>query len=150
MEAEAPPAAGSPVVRRTDLEKRMAVELLIRTIPMPKPLVDALYPYQEKGYLFGGETPYILKKFSLMWRRINKVIDMHGATPHVLRHSYLTYAVGVTTDFKTIQGISGHADVFTLVNRYAHPQETKVIDLTNEIAGILTNKLPNQESSNPL
>ena len=25
MEAEAPPAAGSPVVRRTDLEKRMAV-----------------------------------------------------------------------------------------------------------------------------
>lgn len=62
----------------------------------------------------------------------------------------LTYAVGITTDFKTIQGISGHADVFTLVNRYAHPQETKVIDLTNEIAGILTNKLPNQESSNPL
>ena len=74
----------------------------------------------------------------------------HGATPHVLRHSYLTYAVGITTDFKTIQGISGHADVFTLVNRYAHPQETKVINLTNEIAGILTNKLPNQESSNPL
>ena len=46
--------------------------------------------------------------------------------------------------------ISGHADVFTLVNRYAHPQEEKVIDLTNEIAGILTNKLPNRESSNPL
>ena len=31
-----------------------------------------------------------------------------------------------------------------------NPQETKVIDLTNEIAGILTNKLPNQEPSNPL
>lgn len=77
-------------------------------------------------------------------------IDMHGATPHVLRHSYLTYAVGITTDFKTIQGISGHADVFTLVNRYAHPQEDKVIDLTNEIADILTEKLQKQQPSNPL
>ena len=105
---------------------------------MPKPLIDALCPYQEKGYLFGEDTPYTLKKFTVMWHRINKTIDMHGATPHVLRHSYLTYAVGVTTDFKTIQGISGHADVFTLVNRYAHPQEDKVIDLTNEIASILT------------
>lgn len=61
----------------------------------------------------------------------------------------LTYAVG-TTDFKTIQGISGHADVFTLVNRYAHPQEDKVIDLTNEIADILTEKLQKQQPSNPL
>ena len=66
---------------------------------------------------------------------------MHGATPHVLRHSYLTYAVGVTTDFKTIQGISGHADVFTLVNRYAHPQEDKIIDWTNEIANVLTGNM---------
>ena len=113
----------------------------IRSIPMPKPLIDALCPYQEKGYLFGGETPYTLKKFTIMWRRINKAIDMHGATPHVLRHSYLTYAVGVTTDFKTIQGISGHADVFTLVNRYAHPQDNKVIDLTNQIANILTENM---------
>ncbi len=121
----------------------------IRTIPMPQPLIDALCPYQEKGYLFGGETPYTLKQFTLMWRRINKAIDMHGATPHVLRHSYLTYAVGVTTDFKTIQGISGHADVFTLVNRYAHPQEDKVIDLTNEIADILTEKLQKHEPLQP-
>ena len=122
----------------------------IRSIPMPKPLVDALCPFQEKGYLFGEKNPYTLKQFTLMWRRINKAIDMHGATPHVLRHSYLTYAVGVTTDFKTIQGISGHADVFTLVNRYAHPQETKVIDLTNEIADVLTGKLQEQKPTNPL
>ena len=74
----------------------------------------------------------------------------HGTTPHVLRHSYLTYAVGVTTDFKTIQGISGHADVFTLVNRYSHPQDNKVIDLTNQIADILTEKLQKQQPTNPL
>ena len=38
----------------------------------------------------------------------------------------------------SIQGISGHSDVFTLMNRYAHPQEDKVIELTNEIAEVLT------------
>ena len=62
---------------------------------------------------------------------------MHGATPHVLRHSYLTYAVGATTDFKTIQGISGHADIFTLLNRYAHSQEDKVLELSEKMAQIL-------------
>ena len=72
-----------------------------------------------------------------MWRRINKAIDMHGATPHVLRHSYLTYAVGATTDFKTIQGISGHADLFTLLNRYAHSQDDKVHELSEKMAQIL-------------
>ena len=73
-----------------------------------------------------------------MWKRITETIDMHGATPHVLRHSYLTYAVGATTDFKTIQGISGHADIFTLLNRYAHPQDEKVMALSDKMAELLT------------
>ena len=57
---------------------------------------------------------------------------------HVLRHSYLTYTVGATTDFKTIQGISGHADVFTLLNRYAHSQDEKVLNLSEKMREILT------------
>ena len=73
-----------------------------------------------------------------MRKRITTTIDMHKATPHTLRHSYLTYAVGATTDFKTIQGISGHADVFTLLNRYAHPQEHKILELSDEMSRILT------------
>lgn len=47
--------------------------------------------------------------------------------------------------FKTIQGISGHSDVFTLMNRYAHPQEDKVIELSNEIATILTQNVENHQ-----
>ena len=81
-----------------------------------------------------------------MWWQIRKTADMHGATPHTLRHSYLTYAVGATTDFKAVHGISGHADLFTLMNRYAHPQEDKAIELSNEIAEVLTGKLQEKES----
>ena len=73
----------------------------------------------------GGETTLCAQKYNTMWKHILESVDMHGATPHILRHSYLTYAAGATTDFKTIQGISGHADVFTLMNRYAHSQEEK-------------------------
>ena len=122
----------------------------IRSIPLSDPLIFMLQPFSKTGFVVGGENPLTQSAYRAVWNRIKKTINLHGATPHILRHSYLTYAVGSTTDYKTVQGISGHSDLFTLVNRYAHPQETKVIDLTNEIAGILTNKLPNQESSNPL
>ena len=76
--------------------------------------------------------------YNTMWKRINESINLYGATPHVLRHSYLTYAVGATTDFKTIQGISGHADVFTLMNRYAHPQEEKMKQLSKKMGDFLS------------
>ena len=81
-----------------------------------------------------------------MWRHILASVNMHGATPHILRHSYLTYAVGATTDFKTIQGISVHSDVFTLMNRYAHPQEEKKVELSEEMARILTQKSDSAET----
>ena len=100
-----------------------------------------IYIYLPELHIIGGEKPYSLTSYRAMWKHIQKA-DMHGATPHILRHSYLTYVVGATSYFKTIQGISGHADVFTLMNRYAHPQEDKVIELSNEIADVLTGKLP--------
>ena len=55
--------------------------------------------------------------------------------------SYLTYAAGLTSDIKTIQGISGHADAFTLLNRYAHPQEEKIDELSAEMSKLFTQKV---------
>lgn len=109
-----------------------------RSIPIIEPLKAILSPLQRTGFIVGGEKPMSLSAYRAMWKRITTTIDMHGATPHTLRHSYLTYAVGATTDFKTIQGISGHADVFTLLNKYAHPQEKKIIELSDEMSRILT------------
>ena len=101
-------------------------------------LQDALKPCKKSGYIVGGhDNPLSLSSYRAMWKRITQTVNMHGATPHVLRHSYLTYAVGATTDFKTIQGISGHADIFTLLNRYAHSQEDKVLELSEKMAQIL-------------
>ena len=109
----------------------------IRNIPIVEPLSAVLTPAEEKGFIIGGEQPLSLSAYRAMWARINKTIDMHGATPHVLRHSYLTYAVGKTTDYKTVQGISGHADLNTLLNTYAHPQQEKVVELAKNMTRIL-------------
>ena len=86
----------------------------------------------------GGDKPLTTTNFKSICKRIVRTIDMHGATLHVLRHSYLTYAVGETTDYKTVQGISGHADVFTLMNRYAHDQDYKVRQLSDDMHKILS------------
>lgn len=110
----------------------------MRTIPLTEPLKDILLPTKPKGYIIGGDNPLTLSAFRAMWKRIVNTIDLHGATPHTLRHSYLTYAVGKTSDYKTIQGISGHSDVFTLMNRYAHPQEQKKVELSEEMSKILS------------
>lgn len=108
-----------------------------RDIPIDENLLDLLTPAEEHGYIIGGENPITLSGYRAMWTRINKTIDLYGATAHVLRHSYLTYAVGETTDYKTVQGISGHADMGTLLNRYAHPQETKVKALSQAMHNVL-------------
>ena len=109
----------------------------VRSIPIVEPLAAILTPVEEKGYIVGGNSPLSLSAYRAMWKRIEDTIDMHGATPHVLRHSYLTYAVGETTDFKTVQGISGHADLNTLLNTYAHPQQEKVVALAKNMTRIL-------------
>lgn len=109
-----------------------------RTIPLDQTLAQLLKPHKSTGYILGGDSPLTITQIKSTQKRISKRIDLHGATLHVLRHSYLTYAVGETTDYKTVQGISGHADVFTLMNRYAHPQASKVKELSENLHKILS------------
>ena len=52
--------------------------------------------------------------------RIGKTINMHGATAHVFRHSYLTFLGTLNTNVKTIRAIAGHSDIQTTMNRYVH------------------------------
>ena len=69
-------------------------------------------------------------------KRVQNTIDLHGATPHILRHTYLTYLAATGLDVKTLQAIAGHSDIRTTMNRYAHPQKENVIR-----AGALVDKM---------
>ena len=61
-----------------------------------------------------------------MWRRIAATIDLHGATPHIFRHTYMTFAQRAQVATKTLQTIGGYADLATLQDRYVPTQKEDI------------------------
>ncbi len=79
------------------------------------------------SYVVGGKpTPISEKTFIRMWQRIERTIDLHGATPHVFRHTYMTFAQRAQIPVKTLQAIGGYADLATLQDRYVHTQNEDI------------------------
>lgn len=100
----------------------------IRSVPLEKQLSDILLPHWAEGYIVGnGESPMTKSSYRKGWYRIRRTINLYGATPHILRHTYITLASTII-DIKTLQAIAGHADIQTTMNRYAHAQIEKVIE----------------------
>ena len=95
-----------------------------RDIPIAPDLLNNLKPLKATGYVIvgkrdkSGAEPISCTIYSLMLKRIEKTIDMHGATAHVFRHSLgtLLYSQNV----KTVQSIMGHSDFKTTTDRYVH------------------------------
>lgn len=89
-----------------------------------KAILEAM---QGEGFVFGGETPLSLKSYKTLMKHIGRKIDLHGATPHVFRHTYLTTAAGENIDPKTLQGMAGHADHQITMNTYVHKKDENLV-----------------------
>lgn len=99
----------------------------IRIIPLNQMLETMLMSQISEGYIIGnGVSPMTECTFNRTWERIGRTIDLHGATPHILRHTYITLAASSGIDVKTLQSIAGHADISTTMNRYAHSRPEKI------------------------
>lgn len=99
----------------------------VRYIPLEAQLKAILSPMRQlRGYVIGQEKPLTETAYKRTWERIGRKIDLHGATAHVFRHTYITMAAA-HVDIKTLQSIAGHADISTTMNRYAHGREDKII-----------------------
>ena len=96
-----------------------------RDIPIASELMKCLQPMGAHGFIIGGEEPITLSIHRRMMERINRQIDLHGASPHIFRHSYATLLNDAGASVKTIQAIIGHSDVQTTINRYVHSREDK-------------------------
>ena len=87
-------------------------------------IMPELAPYLEhrgEGFVIGGkDKPITQSKFVRAWSRICKTIDMHGATPHILRHTFATELIASGADPKTVQAMMGHADFTFTMNTYVH------------------------------
>ena len=100
----------------------------VRYIPLEAQLKAILTPVRQlNGYVIGQDELLTEKAYKRMWERIGKKIDLHGATAHVFRHTYITMAAP-HVDMKTLQSMAGHADISTTMNRYAHGREDKIIE----------------------
>lgn len=80
--------------------------------PYHRPFAAAPSTTRKSGYVIGGgETPITQSTYDRAMERIGKTINMHDATAHVFRHSYLTFLGTLNTNVKTIQAIAGHSDI---------------------------------------
>jgi integrase len=96
----------------------------MRDVPINAPLLDMLRRCNNKqGFVITGERnpngAMTSCGMNRQWQRIKRKIDVHGATPHVFRHTFATL-IQPHTDIKTLQTIMGHADIETTLDRYTH------------------------------
>ena len=112
----------------------------IRTVPFDERLMDVLRPYRQiVGFIVGdGITPMTERTFTRMWQRIGRTIDLHGATPHTFRHTYITLAASSGIDVKTLQSIAGHSDIKMTMDRYAHKRDEKIVEAGARIRDVFS------------
>lgn len=107
-----------------------------RQIPLLPDLESFLMNYPRNGpYIIGGNAPITEQTYQRTWDRIRKTIDTHGATAHVFRHTFATFAEP-HTDVKNLQAIMGHSDIKTTMNRYTHKQEERVRQAASTLDGM--------------
>lgn len=109
-----------------------------RDVPLLPDLIQYLLPSKGCGYVIGGaEKPISLIAFRRMWERIEKTINLHGATPHVFRHTMGTLLNDVGADVKTIQGVLGQRDFKTTADRYIHSRDEKKQEAALMVSNLL-------------
>ena len=104
----------------------------IRDLPIP----DGLKPYLKdrgEGFVVTGDKLCTQSRFDRAWQRIGKTIDLHGATPHILRHTYLTSLAASGVDPKTIQLLAGHAEFAFTFNHYIGKDKNNMMLAGNKL-----------------
>ena len=101
-----------------------------REIPIDPRLYNYLKPLRGKGYVIGQNGNHVTSESVTrsMWRRIKKVMDVHGMTPYVGRHTYATNMNRAGISLKTAMAMMGHKDERMLLRTYTHVDNK---DLTN-------------------
>lgn len=110
-----------------------------RTLPLYGQLIDFLAPVGKTGFIIGGSKrkPISLTQYKNLFIAINKRIDLHEATAHVFRHSYLTMLDEAGVDPKTLQYIAGHGNFSFTMTRYVHGRERAALSAGAKFENLL-------------
>lgn len=101
-----------------------------RDVPVTQHLLSVLGE-QKSGYIItaskNADKPVCHSTYAKMWKQIRSAINVHNATPHIFRHTYLTILAGLNVDVKTLQAIAGHSDIQITMNRYVHKRTEGIL-----------------------
>ena len=93
----------------------------VRDIPIIPDLLKYITPFGKGQFVMGeGKNPVTMSINRRRMERINRVINLHGATPHVFRHSFATMLNDSGASIKTIQSIIVQSDFKTTADRYRY------------------------------
>lgn len=117
----------------------------VRKVPADDNLILLLDRSENaSGYIVGGEKPVTLARYNAMCERIEKQVDLHDATAHIFRHSYLTLLDAAGVDPKTLQVIAGHGDIRITMNRYVHGREQEITEAGAKLNSLMNIALPDR------
>ena len=111
-------------------------------------LASKIQPYARKGYIVPysfeePDRPMTKSMFVKMWARINKVVDMKGATSHSFRASYATMMNAHCShiDPKALQGVLRHKTPDLAIKIYTKENESKTRKAEKEYGEWLSERL---------
>lgn len=110
-----------------------------RTIPVPTALWEHLQPAQQTGYILGGDKPLTEGVYQGMMERIKKQIELHDATGHNFRHTYITLLAEDGVPLSIIQELAGHENIIT-TSGYTSPHQDVIVEAGLRIGDVLSTK----------
>lgn len=128
----------------------------VRFLPIVPELEEIMRPFiKEHGFVFEGEKgkteysddyegtrfsdlskPKSERQYQNDMKRIKKQIDLHGATAHVIRHTYATTAAEHGIDPKSLQGLMGHKRVEVTMGIYAETRQKRMAAAGMQLSGM--------------
>jgi len=85
-------------------------------------------------------------RYRWMYEKIEQRVNLHDATAHIFRHSYLTLLDAAGVDPKTLQNIAGHGDFKITMNRYVHGREKEIAAAGAKFSGMLKASLSERQA----
>ena len=127
-----------------------------RTLPLYEQLIDFLGEPKKCGYIIGEKQhPISDTTYRNMFNHIRNTVDLHDATAHIFRHSYLTMLDEAGVDPKTLQYIAGHGNFSFTMTRYVHGRKKAALQAGEKFEALLDGGTPsallsvtNETSSN--
>jgi len=133
------------VFKNRPIVKPPKSEAGIRPIPLVPELEAILRetlptdPQRMSDYVVSGTEPFSDRQIRNRMERINKSVNLFGATPHVFRHTFVSMAVG-HMDVKTMQRIAGHSKISMTLDTYADAMDHRIREQSTNLAGMYSAK----------